>query len=55
MLQDMGDISAGYSPTTVPTVTEVPVSEGTHHAPHPATAKACTTLHLMDAPLPPSP
>ena len=27
------------------------VPEGTHYAPHPATAVACATLWLMDAPI----
>ena len=39
---DMGDISTNHNHTTIPTVTAVAaVSEGTHHAPHPATTVAC--------------
>ena len=48
MVPDMVDISAGHSPTAIPTVAGVLVSKGTHHAPHPATAAACATLWPMD-------
>ena len=40
MVQDMGGISAGHSPTTIPTTTGAAVSEGRHHAPYPTTAPA---------------
>ena len=51
MVQDIGDISAGCSPTAIPTMTETAVSEGTSHAPHPTTMAAHTALWLMDAPI----
>ena len=51
MVPDMGDIPADHNPTTIPTLTGAAVSEGTHHAPHPATTAACATLQLMDAPI----
>ena len=50
MVPDIGDISVGYSPTMVPTVTETAVLEGTPHTPLPATAAAHASLQLMDAP-----
>ena len=46
---DMGDISAGQSPTTIPTMTETAVSEGTPSTPHPATMADCTAFQPMDA------
>ena len=46
----MEDISAGYSLTTIQTMIETSVSEGTPHTPHPATAAAPTALWLMDTP-----
>ena len=52
MVPEMGDISAGHSPTTIPSMTEAAVSEGTHHAPYPATAAAPVTLWLIDTPSP---
>ena len=51
MVPGMGDISAGSSPISIPTMTEAAVSEGTSHAPHPATAAARTTLQPMDSPI----
>ena len=49
IVQDVGDISAGHSPTAIPTMTEVAVLEGTPHTPLPATTAAHTTLWPMDA------
>ena len=43
MVPDIGDILAGYSPTTIKTMTEAAISEGTPPAPHLFTA-AFTTL-----------
>ena len=51
MAPDIGDISAGHNPTTIPTMTEAAVLEGTPHAPLPATAAACITHQPMDAPI----
>ena len=51
MVPGMGDISAGNSPATIPTVTGAAVSEGTHHAPHPATVAGHTALQLMGTPI----
>ena len=51
MVPDMGDVSAGHSPATIPTVTEAAVLQGTPCAPLPATAAAHATLWLMDAPI----
>ena len=49
---DMGNISTDHNDTTVPTATgEAAFTEGTHHPPYPATAVACPTLCLMDAPI----
>ena len=50
MVPDIGNISAGYSSATIPTVTEAAVSEDTPHTPHPATITAHATLWPMDAP-----
>ena len=52
MITDTGDISAGHSPATVPTVTEATVLEGKPCAPLPATTAACTAPWLMDVPSP---
>ena len=49
MVPDIADISANHIPTAIPIVKEAAVSEGTHCAPLPATAAACTGLWLMDA------
>ena len=51
MVPDMGDISAGHSAATVPTMTEAAVLEGTPDAPLPATAAAHAALWLMDTPI----
>ena len=51
MVPDIGDISAGYSPATIATMTEVAVLEGTPHAPLPANAAAHVTLQPMDDPI----
>ena len=51
LVPDMGDISAGHSPATIPTVTKATVLEGTPCTPHPATTAALATLQLMDAPI----
>ena len=46
---DMGDISTDHNHTAISTVTgAAAVSEGTHHAPHLATAAAHAALQLMD-------
>ena len=50
---DIGDISAGHSPTTILTTTKAAVLEGTPHTPLPATAAACTVLQEMGAPITP--
>ena len=52
MVPDIGDISAGHSPTDFPTMTEAKVLEGIPHAPLSATTTAHTYLWLMDAPSP---
>ena len=52
MVSDIGDISAGHSPTFIPTVTEVAVIEGTPHALL-ATAAAHAAPQVMDAPITP--
>ena len=49
MVLDMGDISGGHSPNTIPTATEVTVYKRIPHAPFPATATACATLWLTDS------
>ena len=51
---DKGDISAGHSPTHIPTTTEAATLEGTPHALLPATTAACAALQLMDAPISPT-
>ena len=51
MVPDMGDISAGHSPVTIPILTGEAVSEGTHHTPHPATAATHAALQPMEAPI----
>ena len=51
MVPDMGDISAGHSPTAIPTATGTVVSEGTHCSPHPATTTTFAALQLMGAPI----
>ena len=48
MVTDMGDILDNHNLTT----TGAAVSEGTHHAPHPAIAAAHATHWPMDTPLP---
>ena len=53
MVPDMGDISAGHSPTPIPTVTEAAVEEDTPHAPLQATTVAHATIQLMDASITP--
>ena len=50
MVTDMGDISTNHNHTAIPTMTGAAVSEGTHHAPHPDTAAACTALWPIDSP-----
>ena len=50
MVPDIGDISAGHSPNTVPCMTGTAVSEGTYFTPHPTTAAAHAALQPMDAP-----
>ena len=45
----MGDIPTDYNHTVNPTVTRAAVTEGTHHAPHPATTVAHATLWLTNA------
>ena len=47
----MRDISAGHSPTAIPTMTEAAVSEGTPHAPHLAITLAHSALWPMEAPI----
>ena len=49
MVQDIGDISTGHSPTTIPTMREAAAIEGTPHGPLSAIAAACATLWPMDA------
>ena len=49
MVSDMGDISPGHNSTPIPTAAGTVVSEGTHHAPYPATTAAHTNLWLIDA------
>ena len=44
MASDIGDVSTGCSPTTVPNMTEAAVSQGTPHACHPAMMAAHTLL-----------
>ena len=44
MVPKMGDISAGHSPITVPTMTEAAVLEGTFYTPLSATVAAHTAL-----------
>ena len=51
MVPYIRDISAGHSPTAIPTMTEAPVLEGTPHPPLSATVAAHTTLWLMNAPV----
>ena len=46
---NIGDILAGHSPTTTPTMTETAVLEDTPHSPLSGTATAPTTIQLMDA------
>ena len=53
MVPDIGDISAGHRPTTIPTMTEAAVLEGTPCAPLPDTAAAYSALQPMDAPITP--
>ena len=53
MAPDIGDISAGHSPTPVPTLIEAAVLEDIHHAPLSATTAAHTTLLPMDSPITP--
>ena len=48
MVPDIGDISAGHSPTAIPTMTETAVFKGTPCVPLPATTAACVTLQPMD-------
>ena len=48
MVPDIGYISAGHSPATVPTMTEAAVLEGTPHIPLPATTAANATLWMID-------
>ena len=50
MFKDIAEITVDHSPTPVCTVTETTTLKGTPHTPLPATATACTTLQLMDAP-----
>ena len=51
MVTEMEDISTDHNPTIIPTVTGAAVSEGTCHAPCPATRAAHATLWLMNTPL----
>ena len=51
MVPEIGDISAGYSPTAIPTMTEAAVSEGISHIPLPATTAACNAPWPMDDPI----
>ena len=51
IVPNMGDISAGQSPSTIPTVTEAAVLEGTSDALLPAIVAGNTTLWLIDAPI----
>ena len=50
MVPDIGDISAGHHPTTIPTTTEAAVLEGTPHIPLPTPAASHAALWPMDAP-----
>ena len=50
MVPDVEDSTADCSHAPIHTTTEVATSEGTHHALLPATAAACATPQLMDAP-----
>ena len=52
MIPDMGDILAGHSPITIPTVTEAAILQGIPHVPLPATTAAHATLLPMDTPIP---
>ena len=47
MVPDIGDISAGHSPATVPISTKAAALEGTPHAPLPSITAACTALWSM--------
>ena len=50
-VRDMEDISAGHSPTAIPTTTEAAASEGKPHAPHPDTMAAHAALPQLEAPI----
>ena len=51
MVPDIGAISAGHTPFTIPITTEAAFLEGTPHVPLPATTAVHTPLQLMDAPI----
>ena len=53
MALDIGDISAGHSPTPIPITTDAAVLEGTPCAPLPSTMAAHTTPQPVDAPITP--